>query len=40
MNRYIAAQIFGAYIACLLIYMQYKQQIHVRCHTLSPKDRT
>ncbi|RDX47984.1 aquaporin-like protein [Lentinus brumalis] len=27
--RYIAAQIFGAYIACLLIYVQYKEFIHL-----------
>ena len=28
-RRYIVAQIFGAYIACLLVYIQYKQLIHV-----------
>jgi glycerol uptake facilitator-like aquaporin len=29
-GRYIIAQIFGAYIACLLIYVQYKDLISVR----------
>ena len=26
----MVAQIFGSYIACLLVYVQYKQLIHVR----------
>ncbi|RPD78408.1 aquaporin-like protein [Lentinus tigrinus ALCF2SS1-7] len=32
--RYIAAQIFGAYIASLLIYVQYKQIIHLSIEAL------
>ncbi|KAI0371076.1 aquaporin-like protein [Pilatotrama ljubarskyi] len=32
--RYIIAQIFGAYIACLLVYIQYKQYIHAAVDAL------
>ncbi len=38
--RYIAAQIFGAYIACLLIYVQYKEFIHVRWSARLPSKST
>ena len=31
--RYIAAQIFGAYVACLLVYAQYKDLIKVSIKT-------
>src|ERR1700748_3672034 len=36
-GRYIVAQIFGAYIACLLIYVQYKDLISVR-HLINVRD--
>lgn len=29
MPRYIVAQIFGGYVACLLVYAQYKDLIRV-----------
>ncbi|KAI0644606.1 aquaporin-like protein [Trametes meyenii] len=35
--RYIVAQIFGAYVACLLIYIQYKQYIHTAVNVLKMK---
>ncbi|KAI0331216.1 aquaporin-like protein [Cubamyces sp. BRFM 1775] len=35
--RYIIAQIFGAYIACLLVYIQYKQLIHAAVDALKEK---
>ncbi|KAI0356339.1 aquaporin-like protein [Trametes cingulata] len=35
--RYIIAQIFGAYIACLLVYIQYKQYIHAAVDALKAK---
>ncbi|KAL1942757.1 hypothetical protein VTO73DRAFT_4997 [Trametes versicolor] len=35
--RYIIAQIFGSYIACLLIYVQYKQLIHTAVSALQAK---
>ncbi|KAH9858518.1 aquaporin-like protein [Lenzites betulinus] len=35
--RYIFAQIFGSYIACLLIYVQYKQDITIAIEALQAK---
>ncbi|KAL7281161.1 hypothetical protein ACG7TL_004469 [Trametes sanguinea] len=35
--RYIIFQIFGAYIACLLVYVQYKQLIHAAVDALQEK---
>ncbi|KAI8975902.1 aquaporin-like protein [Trametes punicea] len=35
--RYIIAQILGAYVACLLIYVQYKQLIHAAVDALKAK---
>ena len=33
-SRYIAAQILGAYVACLLIYVQWGDPIKVRARSL------
>ncbi|KAI0768697.1 aquaporin-like protein [Trametes elegans] len=37
LSRYIIAQILGAYIACLLVYIQYKQLLHVAIDELKAK---
>jgi len=38
--RYIAAQIFGGYIACLLVYAQYKDLINVSENSIALPDAT